>query len=927
MDTRELRERYIGFFEGKGHRRYASAPLVPVDVTGKLDPTLLFTSAGMVQFKPYYLGVAEPGSPRLVTCQKCLRTTDIEEVGDASHLTFFEMLGNFSFGDYFKREAIEWAWEFLTSRDWLGLGEDRLCVTVFEEDDEAYEIWRDVLGDEKRIHRLGEDKNYWPAGALSSGPPGPCGPCTEIFYRVVSEGELSGDFRRDEADGKWLEIWNLVFIQYEWRGKLKNPDRPALGYIKEGLVPLAKPGVDTGMGLERTAQTLAGLPSVYEVDTFQPIVRAIEARARYAFGSDEEKDRAVRIIADHLRSASFCIADGVLPSNTGRGYVLRRLLRRALLKGVRVLSFRDAFLKDLFPSVQEAFGGVYPELVERGELCRTVLDEEEYAFRRTLERGLEILMEMIHQQGSAGNVISGKDAFWLYDTMGFPLELTKEVAEEQGFRVDEEGYLAELEAHREQSQRSSEGFGMSRWGTWRKEEGKVLMPDWNRQTRFRGYESVESEGRIAGIVLDEDSEGKFTGKMWVALDETPFYAEAGGQVGDTGWLEGDGLRLPVIDTQREGDAIWHLCKGSEGEVTFLGSSLASLMGKETSEALKQIEPLLGLRVRAVVDSARRRHIMRNHTGTHLLHSALRQVLGTHVTQSGSLVAPDRLRFDFTHPRALSDSEREEIEELVNEKVLESLPVVVHWDVPLEEARRRGAMMLFGEKYGDRVRMIEIPGFSLELCGGTHLANTSEIGLFKITHESSSAAGVRRIEAVTGKFAYDFVRREEETLERVAERLKTEPSEVLRAITNLQSALEDIRHKYEELLSSSVANMSGVTAIPVGEVHLYKHILDKGDVERAKVLVDRLIEKDAKGVAIVLVPLKEGGGIVGKAGPHAVQVGVHIGSLLSELAKRAGGKAGGSKVFAQGGGKDYSSLIQALSQAEALLAEQMGASPL
>ncbi len=925
MNTRDLRERYISFFESKGHARHASAPLIPLDVTGKLDPTLLFTSAGMVQFKPYYLGIAEPPSRRLVSCQKCLRTTDIEEVGDASHLTFFEMLGNFSFGDYFKREAIEWAWEFLTSPKGLGLPPERLCVTVFEEDDEAYEIWRHILGNEGKIHRLGEDKNYWPAGALSAGPPGPCGPCTEIFYRVASEGELSGDFRQDEARGKWLEIWNLVFIQYEWKGRLKSPDRPMLGYIKEDLVPLAKPGVDTGMGLERTAQTLAGLPSVYEVDTFQPLVKAIATRARYSFGSDEVKDKAVRIIADHLRAASFCIADGVLPSNTGRGYVLRRLLRRALLKGVRVLSFRDAFLKDLFSSVQESFGEVYPELIERADLCRTVLEEEEHAFRRTLERGWEILMEMIRQQGSGRNVLSGKDAFWLYDTMGFPLELTKEVAEEHGFTVDEEGYLQELEAHRELSQRSSaEGLGTRRWSARAMATTRILEPRWNRQTRFRGYETTEAEGRIVGISL-EDREGKFTGRFWVALDETPFYAEAGGQVGDQGWLEGEGLRWFVLDAQREGEAIWHLCEGNGGGASVGEDSFRSMVGREAKELEEPMKRLLGAGVCARVDSARRRHIMRNHTGTHLLHSALRRVLGSHVTQSGSLVAPDRLRFDFTHPRALTESELEEIEGLVNEKILESLPVLVHWDVPLEEARRRGAMMLFGEKYGDRVRMIEVPGFSLELCGGTHVSNTSEIGLFKITHESSSAAGVRRIEAVTGKFAYDFVRQIEGTLELVARRLKTEPSEVLRAVGNLQSALDEMKRRYEELLSSSVAGAPEVSSIPVGEVRLYKHVLEKGGVEAAKTLVDRLIEKDPKGVALVVAALDEGGAMVGKAGPQALGAGAHAGSLVSELARSAGGKGGGSKVFAQGGAKDYSALVESLSRAEVLLAGQIGVS--
>jgi len=932
MNAKDLRQKYIEFFVSKKHEEFPSAPLIPIDVTGKLDESLLFTGAGMVQFKPYFRGLVEPPHPRLVTCQNCLRTTDIEETGDPWHLTFFQMLGNFSFGDYFKKQAIEYAWEFLTSKNWLNLDKNRICVTVFEEDEEALhhwgEIWkRESFDPSERIHRLGEDKNYWPAGAFSSGPPGPCGPCTEIFYRCVPEGELTGDFKKDEAAGRWVEIWNLVFLQFEWKGELKDPTKPHLGYRKLGLEPLPKPGVDTGMGLERTAAVLGGMPSVYEIDTFAPIVRTICEKAKYSLGTSPEKDRTVRIIADHLRAASFCIADGILPTNTGRGYVLRRIIRRCVFKGQHTLDMQKPFLAEIFPSVIEALGDSYKVLVDRENTITTILHIEESQFRRTIEQGLRRFWSFVEQIKKATlsektNAafqekrkrtsifeIPGKYVFKLYDTYGFPYELTEELAKQHGFRVNYNDFLKHMEKALERSRAASDSVKV-----FDAEKALIISSeDAPPASRFIGYHTTESEAKITRVSPEFDKHGLTTGTFRIALDKTPFYAEAGGQVGDTGTIECEDFVFAVHDTQKEAEIIWHI-----GEFVNKKECIGMDRDEITDELRKKI---LSRKVIAKVNAKRRRDIMRNHTATHLLHAALRKCLGTHVLQSGSLVAPDRLRFDFTHGAPLKREEIVRIEEMINEKIAENLPVKVHENVPMQEAKKRGAMMLFGEKYSDKVRMIEVPNFSLELCGGTHVSSTSEIGLLKITSESSSASGIRRIEAVTGFGAYEWMKKAEETLEKSASLLKAPPDVLPKAIEKLQSQVRQLQREKEQLIASTTAP-SETESFPVGSINLYRVTLKTGGVEAGKLTADRLVEQDSHGVAVVVVYDENKVTLICKAGRAAQEQGVHAGLLLREIARRAGGSGGGNATFAQAGTKDSQKLSEAMDALTDIIEEQI-----
>jgi alanyl-tRNA synthetase len=928
MNAKELRRKYIEFFESKGHLRHDSAPLAPIDVTGKLDETLLFTGAGMVQFKPYFRGIAKPPHTRLVDSQKCVRAVDIEEVGNPSHLTFFEMLGNFSFGDYFKKEAVEWAWEFLFSPEWLALDPAKVCVTVFEEDDEAYgywePLWKSVGFDpSQKIVRLGEDKNYWPAGALSGGPPGPCGTCSEIFYQTAPDSEMVGDYRTDEAAGRWLEIWNLVFMQYEWKGHLKDPERPHLGWVKDGMDPLPIKCIDTGSGLERTASVLGGFSSVYETDVFAPILQKICSLCAHAFGTSPEIDRAVRVIADHIRTASFCIADGILPSNHGRGYVLRRLIRRSVLKGDRTLGLTRPFLRLVFPAVIEALGDPFVELSERREAIEQTLAQEEEQFRRTMSEGYTKFNAILAEHGN----VSGADAFFLHDTYGFPLEVTQELADEHGQTVDLDEFRACMKEAQERS-RAAQGAGDVFGG---KDEELVLAtsPDAPPVSTFVGYHSTEHHSRLVQISPRFDKEGKTTGNFQISLDETPFYAESGGQVGDTGTISSDVFEFQITNTWKEMGQIWHDASlvGIQPQVfsSQIGDSENRKTKNENLQGLsrEEITPILqsGFFFRpviATVDDLRRKNICRNHTATHLLHAALREVLGKQVTQAGSLVAPDRLRFDFTHGKALTPDEIAKVEEIVNSEIAAAPIVNIYNDVPLSEARKKGAMMLFGEKYGDSVRMVEVPGFSLELCGGCHVRAVSEIGLFKIIGEASSASGVRRIEALTGFGAYDWVRGREALVRETAALLKTNPGDLPKAAEKLASQVKELKKLQEKSRAGEAASMQ-VEPKAVGECNLYVHALDNGDSEEGKLLVDRLIESDPYGVGLVVV---SGNGKVTffcKAGKEAVAKGAHAGDLAREVAKLTGGGGGGSPAFAQAGGRDAAKIPQALAAAEGLLA--------
>ncbi len=1006
MTVRELREKFLAFFQSKGHRLYPSGSLIPFDVTGRLDESLLFNGAGMVQFKPFFRGVAEPPHKRLTNCQKCVRTGDIDEVGDLTHLTFFEMLGNFSFGDYFKADAIAYSWEFLTSSEWLGLDPMRLSFTVFEDDDEAYGEWSKWISGAgmeaaSRLMRLGEDTNYWPASAFSKGPPGPCGPNSEMFYWVSPEAvpPISGytreDWIRDEGEGKWLEIWNDVFIQFEWQGHLRNPERLSDGFVKDAMPGLPFASIDTGMGLDRTAAVLMGGGSVYDTDSFAPIFRILD---ELLGGSSPERDAqdthgrdahatASRIIADHIRTAVFCIADGILPSNNGRGYVLRRLIRRAVLKGQRVLGFEEPFFHKVYEGVVESMGSHYTELVERRDVIVETLRNEEEQFRRTLSQGLEHLdrelWEMLEETifagggllkdareelsaptrraydsfvgasgGSAGHVaalrnalttrdefllvfnqirtllkdaneglfsswkLKGADAFRLYDTYGFPLEVTVELAVEAGVEVDLEGYEQALKEAQERSR-----GGQERESVY-SDLGITLLIEIEdeqtapTQTVFVGYDQTHTQTQIVGALPETDDDGKATGKLVLALKESPFYAESGGQTSDTGIIAGGGFEGRVTDVIKQNGVWVH-----EVEPIHLSLDLKGKDGDDELIATVQ-KKLFRLSVEAEVDAPRRDRITRNHTATHLLHAALRSVLGKHVTQAGSYVGPDRLRFDFTHGKGMSDAELAEVEQIVNEQVLKNTLVTIYQDLPIAEAKARGAMALFGEKYGDKVRMVEIGEFSKELCGGIHVGHTGQIGLFKIGHESSAASGVRRIEALTGEGAYEWILEMVEGLHQATGKLKLPPKsgikDVLNGIDRLFETQRDLKHRLEKARTQAPAAGPG-NIQTIGSVELAVEALKDGDAKDATALADQLAANQPSRVVLVGAVSEGKITFVCKVGADALAKGAHAGNIVREVAKIAGGGGGGRPDFATAGGKDPSKLDEALAAAAGLVA--------
>jgi len=918
MTATQLRKKYLAFFESKDHRPFASAPLVPYDVTGRLDESLLFTGAGMVQFKPFFRGVAQPPHPRLTTSQKCVRTGDIESVGDLSHLTFFEMLGNFSFGDYFKTDAIQFSWEFLTGSDWLGLDPHRLSFTVFETDDEAYDTWAALISQaglqpEHRIFRLGEETNYWPAGAFSSGPPGPCGPNSEMFY-WTADNPPSGpysreDYLRDEEDKKWLEIWNDVFIQFEWQGQYKDPERPAKGYEKTGMPELPFRSIDTGMGLERTSAVLGGFDSCYDTDVFAPILDKIQSLSGQKYGGQEANDRAMRVIADHIRTACFCITDGILPRNDGRGYVLRRLIRRAVLKGQRVLGFEKPFFHQVYAGVVDAMGDHYTELREKQALIEETLQNEENLFRRTLNAGVNRLQTEIDRLGK-GSVLDGGYAFNLYHTYGFPKEVTLEICEEAGLGFDEEGYDTALDAARKESQ---EGSDMDTVYSAVTQEFAFGDGGGATPTLFLGYTEAACPARVVGALPELSENGLGTGRVAVALDQTPFYVESGGQVSDEGRILGEAFELKVLDMAKQDGVYVHLC-----EILRINhpAPLENMPGAEAAKVLQH--QVFDHLVQAVIDVPRRLHTMRNHTATHLLHAALRQVLGGHVTQAGSLVNDEHLRFDFTHSKAIAPEEIHIIENLVNDHVLMNLPVVTYVDIPLEEAKSRGAMALFGEKYADKVRMVEIGEFSRELCGGTHVQMTGQIGLFKIHSESSVGSGVRRVEALTGAGVLEHLREQEATLKRASAALKTTPKDLLSAIEKQSESLKEERKKRERMMQQGQTG-GEATLHDLGAVKLFVQKLPVGETRDAQTVADRLTEGKPDAVALVAAISDEGKiAFVCKVGSSALAAGAHAGNLLREVAKIAGGGGGGKAEFATAGGRDKEKVDEALAAAAGFL---------
>lgn len=943
MTARELRQKYLAFFESKGHTIYPSGSLVPIDVTGKLDESLLFNGAGMVQFKPFFRGSAQPPNKRLTTAQKCVRTGDIEVVGDPTHLTFFEMLGNFSFGDYFKSEAIAFSWEFLTSKEWLGLDPNRLSFTVFQEDDVAEAEWMRILTNagidaKNRVFRLGEETNYWPAGSFTSGPPGPCGPNSEMFYWARNDvPPPSGpytveDWLKDDAAGNWVEIWNDVFIQYEWKGHLKNPDRPNEGYVKEGLDDLPFQSIDTGMGLDRTVMVLNGFTSVYSTDLFQPILKRIvencdalpeswqngDASAIAAVDEGPE-GRAARIIADHIRTACFCIADGILPGNSGRGYVLRRLIRRAVLKGLRVLKFDKPFFHLIYDGVVESMGDHYTELVERRATIVETLSSEEALFRRTLHSGSEKFYEV------ASSVKDGKfpgdEAFKLYDTYGFPIEVTRELSEEAGLTIDEEGYELALKRAQDVSRGASAMDNVYGGVT-----GPLLVvasPKATTQSIFVGYTHFETETEIVQISPMFDENGLTNGEFQISLGVTPFYAESGGQVGDTGIIRSIGRNdflFKVTNTWKELGLIW--CEATlESPEDWVG-----ITPEEASNRLQTgffFEPVI-----ATVDAARRRRITRNHSATHLLHAALRHVLGPHVTQAGSLVSPDHLRFDFNHGKAMTLEEKEEVERLVNEAILGSTPVIIHENVPISEAKKAGAMALFGEKYGDYVRVVEMPNLSIELCGGCHVNSTSDIGMFFLIHEGSASSGVRRIEAITGERAYQYVKEQTQTLDQVANLLKSNANDVVLSVEKTLEALKEERKKREKAEVALIKGASQTTESSptetVGSVNLWTNAYRDVDPKIAAQEVDNRVAQDANLVAVIGIASEGRINFIAKVGASALEKGAHAGNILREIAKIAGGGGGGRPDFATAGGKNVDKLEEAIASAKTVLASQLKA---
>jgi alanyl-tRNA synthetase len=873
MKTDELRETYLAFFESKGCVRRPSDVLVP-----KGDPTVLFTPAGMNQFKREFLGLGDANFKRATTCQKCMRTGDIENVGKtAYHHTFFEMLGNFSFGDYFKRDAIHWAWEFCTHQRWLNLPADRLSVSVYLDDDEAFRLWQEAVGlPESRIARMGEADNFWPASAPSQGPDGVCGPCSEIFFHT--------------PDGGSVEIWNLVFTQFNRAGPPPN-----------NLRPLPSKNIDTGMGLERTAAVLQGVESNFDIDVFRPIIAAISELLGRRYDRAAPESVRIRRIADHARAVTFCVHENVLPSNEKQGYVVRRLLRRAVLDGYR-LGQRAPFLYRLAPVIAGVMRQPYPELAETTERVVQVVRSEEQRFFATLETGVRYLDDLFRRLARSGDSsVSGDDAFKLHTTYGFPVELTESLAAENNLRVDRAGYDRLWAGHVKVSGMGA--FSGEVFATGPIDALRKTMAG----TEFVGYQTLEAEATLRGIIaqkqlVDQVREAGDRDPIALVLDRTPFYGEAGGQVGDTGEIRGERFTFRVTDTQREGDFMLHLGHVTRGEVRQ------------------------GDSVRAAVDAERRAGIRRAHSATHLLHHALRQTLGPHATQAGSKVDRDSLRFDFAHPHAVSREELERIEDAVNQRVLEDAPV--RWEeLPIAEARRRGAMALFGEKYGDVVRMVSIGEFSRELCGGTHLERTGEVGLMKLVAEESVAAGTRRVVALTGFAALEHIRRQEATLRELAQLLRAPAPELPRRAEALQ---EEIRSLKKQLAERRQASTRGsieeiIAAAPeVGGVRIVAREVPGASAEEMREQID-LLRRKASPIAVLLAAPGDGKvQLVAALSRELVERGLDAVRWVKQVARVVGGGGGGRPDMAQAGGKDPSRVPEALAEAERTMRAELEA---
>jgi len=876
MSGSEIREKYLSYFENKGHRILPSASLIPAN-----DPSILWTAAGMVPFKPYFTGAAKPEVRRATTCQKCLRTPDIESVGrTARHHTFFEMLGNFSFGDYFKKEAISWAWEFVTEQ--LEIPADRLWITIYLDDDEAFDIWRQDVGiPESRIVRMDKDTNFWEIGV------GPCGPCSEIY---IDLGEERGCGSPDCAVGcdcdRYLEIWNLVFIQF-FRDESGN------------YAPLENKGIDTGMGLERVASVLQNVPSNFDTDLFREIMDFTAGEIGVKYGIDKDTDLGLKVIADHCRAVTFAVADGALPSNEGRGYVLRRLIRRAVRFG-RLLGEAEPFLYKVAGAIIRQMSAAYPELEENREHVLKVMRIEEERFGETLSQGTEILNKLVQEAKSSGKKqITGVDAFKLYDTFGFPLELTREIADENSLGVDEDGFAVAMEEqrHRARSARQETEY-LSETGVLFKN-----VRDKYGETDFVGYSTLEARGRVLALIKEgQQADRAVAGEeIHFVLDITPCYAESGGQVTDYARVTGTELEIDVYEVY----------KPVEGLFVHRGRVVSGMI-RENDE------------VSVTVDAGRRAAVGRNHSATHLLHKALKAVLGDHVNQAGSLVEPDRLRFDFTHFTTVSPEEIRSIEEIVNSRVLDNLPVDTA-ETSLAEARAAGAAALFGEKYGERVRLVKMGDFSLELCGGTHVRCTAEVGLFKMLGESSVGSGLRRVEAVTGEGALRYIYARDEQLEKIARSVKAASHEVVHRVDALVRDYRELEHETEALraklarfevqsMLDQVTDLKGIkflaarTAVP--------------DMDSLRAMVDLLRDRLGSGVIVLASPAGDRVNLVVAVTKDLLSRGLHAGKIIKEAATVVGGGGGGRPEMAMAGGKDAGHIQDALDRARIVTGEQI-----
>jgi alanyl-tRNA synthetase len=865
LSGNDIRQLFLDFYTQRGHQPLPSASLVPE------DPTVLLTIAGMLPFKPIFLGQRTPEFKRATTSQKCIRTNDIENVGRTKrHHTFFEMLGNFSFGDYFKAQAIAWGWELSTQV--FGISPENLVVSVFEEDDEAFVIWRDTIGlTEKRIKRMGADDNFWVSGIT-----GPCGPCSEIYYDF--HPELGDDHINLEDDGRFIEFYNLVFMQY---------NRDASG----NLTPLQNQNIDTGMGLERMAQILQKVPNNYETDLIFPIVETAAKIAKIDYHkSDENTKTSLKVIGDHVRSVVHMIADEIRASNVGRGYILRRLIRRVVRHG-RLIGIAGEFINQVAETAISLSESIYPNLRQRETAIKAELQREEVNFLKTLDRGEKLLAEIIQDIKQKGlNSISGESAFTLYDTYGFPLELTQEVAEENNITVDVDGFNAEMQKQVERAKAAHETIDLTVQGSLDK------LAEHIHSTKFIGYTQLKTTAKIEVLLVAGVSEeaAEAGTEVQIVLDKTPFYAESGGQIGDKGYISGDGVLVRIEDVKKESDFFIHFGYIERGTIR------------------------IGDEITAQIDRGCRRRAQANHTATHLLQAALKKVVDEGISQAGSLVSFDRLRFDFNCPRALTGEEVQQIEELVNSWISEAHSATME-EIPIAEAKAKGAVAMFGEKYGDQVRVIDFPGVSMELCGGTHVNNTAEIGVFKIIAEAGVASGVRRIEAVSGAAVLDYLNVRDMVTKDLCDRFKVKPEEIPDRITTLQTELRNNEKEIQSLKSQIAIVKSDSllqTAETIGEHKIIIAQMEDIDAESLKDAAERLLQKIGNG-AVVLGSIPEAGkvSIVAAFSSEVNKKGVQAGKFVGTIAKICGGGGGGKPNLAQAGGRDASKLPQALETAK------------